>query len=467
MKIRFIEEQKLLLKDTYNTRDEYAKGRLVSLGSSLMTAFYNVFITGIFYTGFLSMYGISITGVGIISYIPMLSSCLCVFSPAILERIRRRKPVLLAMKIYFYAMYILASTWMPLIVTDPDKRVLWFGIIIFLAHAVYALFSPGITTWFYAFYPANQEERSRYITYNQLFTSIGQSLLMIFSSILTDAVSGSPFQNQLILGMRYLAFVLVIIDVVMQMFAKEFEQPVGRRAKLHELFTLPFKYKRFTYCLILMFFWSYVSNLNNGLWQYHLLNHLDFSYTLINFASVLYTIIFLLCSQYWRKIIRYYSWIKSFGLACLLFMPSEIILFMLTKENQWLFIPTCIFQNLMAVGLNLTYSNILYINLPEENSTVHVSFHAMGCNICAFLGLLTGTAISGITGDDPVPLFGMNFYSVQYTLLARAVLICAVGLICFYGWRWFTKPEDVEMIEEINRPLPNSTRLGRLMRFFQ
>ena len=40
------------LSDMYSIRDEESKGRLISLGSAMITAFYNVFITGIFYTGF-------------------------------------------------------------------------------------------------------------------------------------------------------------------------------------------------------------------------------------------------------------------------------------------------------------------------------------------------------------------------------------------------------------------------------
>lgn len=92
---------RLMLSDVYNLKDDHAKGRLISLGSSLMTSFYNVFITGIFYTGFLSMYGMSITGVGIISFIPYIASCFSVFSPMVLRRFKKRKGVLVASKIYF------------------------------------------------------------------------------------------------------------------------------------------------------------------------------------------------------------------------------------------------------------------------------------------------------------------------------------------------------------------------------
>ena len=51
-------------------------------------------ITGIFYTGFLSMYDISITGVGIVTFIPYIASCFSVFSGMILGKIKKRKAVL-------------------------------------------------------------------------------------------------------------------------------------------------------------------------------------------------------------------------------------------------------------------------------------------------------------------------------------------------------------------------------------
>ena len=149
--------------EIYSTKNDEAKGRLITLGSNLAASFYNVFITGIFYTGFLTMYGIDITGAGIISFIPYIASLFSLFSPFILERIKKRKPILLAAKIYFYGMYIVATNLMPMFVTDKDQRLLWFLIILFLAYSVYSLFSPGFTPWFYKFYPENNEKRTKFL----------------------------------------------------------------------------------------------------------------------------------------------------------------------------------------------------------------------------------------------------------------------------------------------------------------
>ncbi len=435
------------MSDIYNLKDNDAKGRLISLGSSLMTSFYNVFITGIFYTGFLSMYDISIEGAGIISYIPLIASCTSLFSSIILERIKKRKKILIASKIYFYAMYILATTLMPQFVTDPTARLWWFGIILFLAYAVYALFSPGFTPWFYTFYPNDNERRTRYITYNQIFSSIMSSAVMLLSAVITDALSGSEFQNTIILIMRYIAFALVLIDVAMQACAIEYPYPSGAKIKFRQIFTLPFQYKKFLYCLLLIFVWHFIAYLNNGLWAYHLLNHFDFSYTLINSMSVMYTFILIFTQPFWRGVLRKYSWVKTFGLTCLIWVPTEILFFLMNPTNLYMYIPLCVAQNLLSVGLNLSFSNILYMNLPSENSTAHIAFYSVGVNLFAFLGLYVGTEISSITGDTPIWFLNMEFYSVQFTTLARGIAMFALGLLLVLKWRSFTPQKDIEEVE--------------------
>ena len=461
---------KMSMSDIYSTKDDEAKGRLISLGSALVAAFYNVFITGIFYTGFLSMYGISITGVGIVTFIPYIASCFSLFSSAILERIKKRKWVLLASKVYFYAMYIVATTIMPQFVTDPDARLMWFIVILFLAYSVFALFSPGFTTWFYRFYPEDNERRTRYIVLNQVFSSIMSSAILLLSGVLTDAVAGSPMQDKLIIGLRYLAFVLVLVDVGMQACAREYPYPEAPKLSISQIFTLPFRYRKFLYCMLLMFAWNFNSNLNNGTWNYHLLNHLGFNYTLLNACSVMYTVVLLCTQNAWKRILRRFSWVKTFGIAVLIFVPTEFVMFSIQPGMAWLFVIAAFIQNLISVGLNFSYSNILYMNLPEENSTAHIAFNTIGCNLFAFLGMMVGTYVASLTGDDsPIMLLGVPTYAVQFTTLMRAALMTIMGIIFIKHWKAFTRDQDIAEIEEqdIIRRLLKKQRRGmpRRMRF--
>ena len=459
----------MLFTDIFNTKNDDAKGRLIYLCCVLLASFYNVFITGIFYTGFLTMYGISITGAGIVTFIPFVANVFSIFSSRVLAKFKRRKPYLVASKIFFYAMYIIATTVMPKFVLDPDARLTWFVIILFVAHAVYALFTPGFTLWFYRFFPKDNERRTRYVQYQQIFGSIMSSCILLFSSILTDAVSGSAYQETLIVGLRYFAFALVVIETSIQALAKEYPVTAENPMKLTQVFTLPFRYRKFILCMAMMFCWNFIANLNNGLWNYHLLNHMDFSYTLINAMSIMYTFILLMGSGLWRRVLRRYSWIRTFGIALLFWAPTEVICFILSPETAFLYVPVCVAQNILAVGLNLSYANILYMNLPEENTTALIAFNTLGCNIFAFLGLITGTWVSSLTGDTTVSMLGMNVYSVQFTALMRAVTILAMGIILFTRWKAFTRDADIEEVERdaAARRMARAQQMPRRKNFFK
>ena len=449
----------LSFTDIFNTRDDNARGRLVYLSCVLFSAFYNVFITGIFYTGFLSMYDISITGVGIISFIPSIANIFTIFSSRVLSRFKQRKPVLLVAKIIYFALKIVAVTLMPQFVQDPTARLVWFGVLTFIAHAFYAPFAPGYTVWFYRFYPQENHRRTQYIQLSQIFSSIMSTIVLFFSGMLTDAVAGSPMQDQIIIFFRYVAFALTVVETIIQIFAKEYPEQENAKLKLTEVFTLPFKYPKFLLCMVFMFVWNFVGNLNNGLWSYHLLNHMHLSYTLINAVSILYTGVLLLTNGLWGRVLRRYSWIKTFGIACLIFVPTEVFFFVMSPETSWIFLPNSMIQNLCSVGLNLAYANILYMNLPQENSTAHIAFHTIGINIFAFLGLMVGTWVSSLTGDNTIPFLGLEVYSVQFTTLMRGVALLIIGLVLVKHWRAFTREEDIAEIESNEEARRNLARL--------
>ena len=439
------------MRDIFGFHDENAKGRTVYIFCVILNAFYNVFITGVFYTGFLSMNGMSITDAGIVSFIPFLGNMFSVFSSKILVHFKRRKPVMIAAKIYFYAMYILAATVMPNFVADPQQRLYWFAAIVFLAYAVYSPFDPGFVIWFYRFFPEDDARRSRYLLYQQIAASVMASVILIFSGMMTDAVAGAENQRALINGLRYFAFVLVLIEIAIQVQAKEYPVPPEPPLRLAQIFTLPMRYRKYLYCTLLMFAWNYISNLNNGLWTYHLLNHMHFSYTLINAMSMLSTIILLLLSGFWQRVLARYSWIKTFGMGLLFWVPTEILFFMMSPQTAWLYVPLCVVQHILWVGVNLSYSNVLYMNLPKDNETALIAFNTIGRNFFAFLGMLTGTAISAITGDTTAPFMGLEVYSVQFTCIARAVTLLVMGIVLVYKWRSFTPDADVEHIDAIAR----------------
>ena len=163
----------------------------------------------------------------------------------------------------------------------------------------------------------------------------------------------------------------------------------------------------------------------------------------------MYTIILLCTQNAWKKLLRRYSWIKTFGISVLVFVPTEFIMFSLQPGMAGMYIVAAFFQNLMSVGMNFSYSNILYMNLPEENSTAHIAFNTIGCNLFAFLGMMVGTYVASLTGDDhPIMFLGNPTYAVQFTTLMRAFFMTIMGTIFIVKLRSFTRDQDIAEIEE-------------------
>jgi len=434
-------------KDLFNLRDEEAKGRSIGLFSTVIVALYNALITGIFYTGFLTMYGMSITDAGIITFLPYIGNLFTIFSSRVLARFKRRKPILIASRIVYYGLYIIATNLMPLFVLDPQARLMWFVGIVLVAYSINALFAPGFTVWFYHFYPEDNAKRTRYLQYQEFLSSIMSSIVLLLGGVLADAVSGSPIQNQLILGIRYFAFGLVLIELFARSRAKEPEAVDQPKLQLHKVFTLPLRYPKFRNCMIFMFCWSFIASIPNSVWGYHILNHLNFSYTLINTMTLSYSIIVLLTTNLWRNLLNRFSWIKTYAIGLLLWVPAEIMAFYLQPNDTAMFVINSLMKNVIQVGLHLAYANVLYLNLPKENSTAHIAFNTLGCNLFTFLGLMTGTLLSAISEDQMFLFLGMEIYSVQLICLVRALGMLALGLVLFTRWRVFTPEHDIAEIE--------------------
>ena len=437
--------------DLFNMRDDMSKGRVINLACTILASVYNVFITGIFYTGFLTMNDIDISGSGIVMAIPYIANLFSLFSSKVLSRFKNRRATMIGSKIYFYFMYIVATTVMPRFVISPQMRLLWFVIILFLAYAVYAPFSPGLTVWFYQFYPKDNERRTRYLLICQIVSSIMSATFLLCSGLITDAFNRAGNQETIIVVLRFLAFALVLVEACVQIHAKDFTPPEGPALKLKEVFTVPMKHRKFLYCMILMFCWNFIANINNGLWQYHLLNHMHFRYTLLNSISVCGTVILLTTSGLWRGVLRRFSWIRTFALVNLLWLPTEITFFLMTPSRTFVFIPNSLLQSFLSVGMNLSYANILYMNLPDDHATSAIACNSIGCNICAFLGLMAGTYVASITGDTPAHMWGMDLYSIQFTTLMRAVSQTTIGLILWFKWKSFTRDDDIEQLERDDR----------------
>lgn len=89
-----------------------------------------------------------------------------------------------------------------------------------------------------------------------------------------------------------------------------------------------------------------------------------------------------------------------------------------------------IFSFLIAPGINLVFSNMPYINIPEKDQTNYIGFYSAMNNLAAFLGVLTGKEFIKFTEEIKISVLGIGMQNKQYILLiTAAAMLIAVVLI--------------------------------------
>lgn len=410
----------------FNLKDDLAKGRTVMLTSSVLENIISWLTTGLFYTSFLMIYGIDIVNVGILTFVPYIASCFSIFSPSILERIEKRRTVLALAKAAYFTLNIFGITIMPVLVTDPQMRIICFVILILLANIINALFVSGYTVWHLNFIP--EQVRAEFFGVQQIivnFIGIGAALI---SSIIADALIGSPHEDAIVIALRYIAFVLGLLNVAALCAPKEYPYPKSSSLpKLRNIFTMPFKQKKFLFTMLVIFFATFVSNISASSLNYHLLDNVGVSYTYIQVVNIFYPVILLIFMPLTQKLLRRMGWFELYGAAHLLLaVPCAIYAFVTHENYLWLMTFVRLTQHVLGVPHAVIGGNLVYINLPKEDQTNYTAFHLLVTNLATFAGMMAGTLYVARFEGVVLEVLHTGMIHVQQLLLIQAVGHAAV-----------------------------------------
>ena len=426
-------DMRLNLKSTglyrlYNLKSEDARGRCVMLASSVTTNIINWLTGSLFYTSFLMANGIDLVKIGIISFIPYIANLFSIFSPSILERFPRRRWVLFFGRFAYFTLNILAVTVMPHFVRDSGARTVLFVILTLSANIVSALFSSGYTAWHLNFIP--HRIRAEYFTTSSMiasFVGIGVSLI---SSLTADAFSASPHADAIIAAFRYAAYAIGLIEI--WILSRPVEYPYGQtvdRVRLSDIITKPLSRPKFMITMAVIVIWTFFINTSAASINYYLLNNVGVTYTLVYGLNMLYPVTMLFLIRPVQKLIARFGWFRVFAWSAVLYaVPCFMHAFVTASNYAWLYTAVRIFQHIVGVALNTTFSNLPFINMPDSDRTDYLSFHTLSTNAAAFLGMLCGTLFVKYLPDISVSVLSFPMCGMQLLMVIESAGRVLTGL---------------------------------------
>ena len=432
-----------VLGTLFSGKTDGAKGRRCMLASSLLSNAIANITGGIFYSGFLLGYGIEMVDIGIISFVPTLATLLSLFSPFILDRIKKRKWVLAAARITYYAISLLGILLIPRIIEDNFSRVLAMTVVMIVANGINSLFGQGYSAWHINFLP--DEIRGDYLLTNSCIAAFTSGLFALVVAVVTDSLAGSPRQLEIIILLRIIAFFIAILDVTVLLLPKEYEyKKTTEKPRLRNVFTIPLKNKKFSLTILICVIWYLFSNCHAAVINAWLLKDMEISYTLITFINFTYFFFFLFFSKMWRKFINRKGWIRALSFSAVITGVTYITYSFLTKNN----VSITIFGSIVAVNIfffiirhmqhftgiiiNLCMGNMPYINTPESDRVSYFSFYAVAVNMTSFVSQLLGTGFVSLMGDRAITFFGHDFTALPILLLITGSGQILTGVIVFF-----------------------------------
>ena len=118
-------------------------------------------------------------------------------------------------------------------------------------------------------------------------------------------------------------------------------------------------------------------------------------------------------------------------MAIALYALHYLLLSMVTKGNyMWLYPAALIYAFILMVGINLSFANIPYINIPKQSQTLYIGFYSTMCNLGALLGVTFGRQF--VTMSESLTLFGAGN---KQLLMALVFLLMAIGAVGIYFLR--------------------------------
>ena len=413
-------------RKVFNMRTNESRGRSMVLVSNLVSGVVNIFVAGVFYTGFLSVNGIDIVRVGVIAFIPYMSAAISLLSPRFLSLFKKRRLLLICNSVFYWSTVVLATTIMPFFVKDYGHRTIWFAVFLCLGNVSNSLIGSGATAWQINFLPSDQDRRGVYFSYLTLSATVISSITAVVSSLLADRISGNVAEQAAVINtMRFIAFGLMIVNAsLLYNIPKEYEYKAVKNVRLYDVFVVPLRYSKFKLTLIIYMIYNFIACINGSTWPYFAMNTIGINYMTMYTGTFVAAIAGIFLMPAWRAAIHKHSWQKVMLFIMFCYSVFEFSISFATVKTKWVYVVVAVMSGFISVGTNQVFANLFYVNLPPDvNCDLFATLWSVMANLSVFATTLLGAWVISLTEPHGAwTILGLPFYGSQFIVWGKGAM---------------------------------------------
>lgn len=415
---------------------DYEKSRLMAIFEGISARIIFGFTTGAFLTGFLKYIGADDKLCGQIAAIPVLAGIIQFFSPLLLEKLNRRKPLVTCFNALHRIMLVLL-VFIPLLPLPVNNRLLMVGALYFASHLMVNMVSPATVTMIISLVP--QGMRGKYFGNREIFLIFISSVLNIVMGRVLDVfeLQNKPYQGYMV--MYGVALLAMLMNLFSYLKMKEPSLTIAKsKLSFKNLFLLPLKERKFRKIIVLFFIWGVSLNFSSPFFSVYMVSQLELSYTFITISGLLNALSYVLSVRLWGKAADK----KSFTYTAMI----TLILLGLTHTG-WFFVsagsflehPLVILLHITSgiawAGINISLLNIPYEYTPDEGKTVYLGFNAALSGLVGFLSSMIASWMVGRMQNFRGLFFGLEITQFQIIFAVSGILTVLAGIyVLFFIW---------------------------------
>lgn len=386
-------------------------------------------VGGSFWTGLLLYLNADDAFIGTTTMISTAANMLQMFAPLLLERFAHRKKLLILLRSAVYFFNVLFIGLIPLFPIERQARLTLTALIILLVNVLSAVSAPGITIWHLQSLP--NRVRQPYFSLVTMTNCVVIAVSILLGGKVVDLFRAASLEYWGLLLLRLVALSLCVVEIVLYSRIHEYPyESSGERVSVRDLLIKPLTNRLYLLTVAVAVLWNFSANLPSSFYTVYMLKNLGVSYTYLNLVNMMNVPVSLLIAPLWRKVLHKNGWFRTLCIAMGLYALRYIPLAFTTTQSMYLYPLEEIFRFVFAIGINLAFTGIPYVNMPQANQTAFIGFYSTCANLAALLGVTVSKYFILWTGDRTLTLLGCEMINKQYLMLLTAslMLLAVLGI---------------------------------------
>ena len=390
--------------------------------SAAFSAAYSAITMGAYSTGYALYLGASDAQIGFLAAAPAWAQVVQMFSPILIERSQRRKPLCIASYAAGYAMWLPIALIPFVLIGGATAFRPWAMIILVaLSGAVMALAAPAGTSWFTDLVPP--EVRGRFVARQQSIVAAVGLAASIAAGRYMDAFPGARQQTGFV-SLFMAAVVLALVSVGAWAGVPEPAKRGARRGSVMSFLTLPFRNTQFRNLTLFVSARSFSVMVAGPFFAVYMLRTLEIPYGQIAILAALATVATMAANPFWGYLADRFGYKPLLSISSLGIALTPLPWFFATKANYWFTVSAVqIWAGVMSAGIIVSQFNLMIKTAPAENRSIYLGAHAALASVASALGSMLGGLLAGLFARlGPFELLGYPITNLQCVFLVSSLL---------------------------------------------